>query len=122
VNFAFDPALLADPGVYFVTTNNTYSSCLSRGTGLHGLRALFAPSVEWGYYGSRRHRTASTPDSWTTDPQAEVLYPQQLPLHYLRTIYVHEPENADTVASWLGSGIFQGVPQVPVIHRPEVFQ
>lgn len=120
VIFAFEPSLLADPGVHFVTTNNTYTKCLLRGTGVKGLSSLFAPSVEWGWFGHRRYRNASTPEAWTTDPQAEVLYPQQVPLRYLRTIYVHEPEYADTVASWLR--MFDGVPQVPVVYQPEVFR
>ena len=42
VVLAFDASLLADPGVYFVTTNNTYVNCLKRGTGVEGLHALFA--------------------------------------------------------------------------------
>jgi hypothetical protein len=117
---SFDASLLGHPDVQFVTTNNTYTNCLQRGTGVEGLNALFAPSVEWGWQGSRTNRYPGVPDEWTTDPQAEVLYPQQVPIHYLRRIYVHEPENADTVRSWLP--IFQHVPRVPVLHRPEVFR
>jgi len=60
------------------------------------------------------------PDAWTTDPQAEVLYPQKVPIEYLRAIYVRAPEHADTVRSWFP--FFPGVPQVPVECRPEVFQ
>lgn len=120
VVLALDIFLLADPGVYFVTTNNTYSSCLRRGTGADGLDALFAPRVEWGWYGAVKTRYRGMPDAWTTDPQAEVLYPGQIPVSQLRAVYVREAEHADTVSSWFS--IFSGVPRVPVQHRPEVFQ
>jgi ssDNA thymidine ADP-ribosyltransferase, DarT len=52
---ALDPCLLADPGVQFCTTNNTYPS-VRRGTGVSGLEAMFADSIEWGYYGYHKHR------------------------------------------------------------------
>lgn len=116
----FDASLLADPGVYFVTTNNTYANCLRRGTGVDGLRALFADSVEWGWYGDRCRRYPGMPDSWTTDPQAEVLYPGQVPVAWLRAVYVREDEHADTVGGWFQ--FFPAVPRVPVEHRPEVFR
>ena len=34
VVLAFDTSLLADPGVHFVTTNNTYTAALGRGIGV----------------------------------------------------------------------------------------
>lgn len=117
---AFDPAVLADPGVYFVTTNNTYSGCLRRGTGVEGLRRLFASSVEWGWYGARVTRYAGMPDAWTTDLQAEVLYPMRVPLRHLRAIYIYEEEHADTIRSWYP--FYPTVPRVPVVHKPEVFR
>lgn len=116
---AFDVSLLADSGVYFVTTNNTYTSCLQRGTGVQGLRALFADSVEWGYYGSRKHRYPGMPKAWTTDSQAEVLYPGQVSVDRLRAVYVRQEEHADTVRGWLA--IFPQVSRVPVECRSEVF-
>ena len=120
VVFALDASLLADPGVHFVTTNNTYTSCLRRGTGVEGLRALFADSVEWGHYGDRKYRYPGMPAAWPTDPQAEVLYPGQVPVDRLRAIYVREVEHADTVRGWFP--FFPHVPAVPVEHRPEVFR
>jgi hypothetical protein len=117
---AFDPDVLAAPGVYFVTTNNTYTKCLKRGTGVAGLRALFANGVEWGHYGSISTRYPGMPDRFPTDKQAEVLYPGRVPLQMLRAIYVREEERADTVAGWLGC--FPQAPRVPVVHRPEVFR
>jgi hypothetical protein len=117
---AFDVDLLADQDVYFVTTNNTYTNCLLRGTGVSAMERMFAQSVEWGWYGSRKTRYAGMPDAWTTDPQAEVLYPDRVPLHHLRAAYVYEEEHSDTVRSWFS--FYPKVPRVPVVYRPEVFR
>jgi hypothetical protein len=116
---AFDVSLLADPDVHFVTTNNTYTNCLKRGTGVEGLRALFARSVEWGWQGSHMTRYPGMPDTWTTDPQAEVLYPGQVSIERLRAVYIRREEHADTIRSWFP--IFNRQP-VPVLFRPGVFQ
>lgn len=115
----FDPAILAHPNVVFATTNNTYRACVKRDTGMNGLEALFAPSIEWGWRGSVHTRTADTPSWWTTDPQAEVLYPDNVDLQYLRAVYVRDPDHIDTVRSWFG--IFQAIRRVPVAYKPEVF-
>lgn len=118
VVLAFDASLLADPDVHFATTNNTYTRCLKRGTGLEGLRALFAESVEWGWFGHRKYRKPGMPDAWTTDPQAEVLYPGEVPVSKLRAIYVLEGEHADAVRAMIS---FFPAPPVPVLHKPGVF-
>lgn len=117
---SFDPVLLAHPGVHFTTTNNTYSGCVQRGQGAADLEALFAPSVEWGWRGSRKHRFNGIPKSWTTDPQAEVLYPGQVPLGLLRAIYVREEDRLDDVRSLLA--VFRNVAPVTVACKPEVFR
>lgn len=116
---AFDVSLLTHPGIYFTTTNNTYPSA-QRGTGIHGLHALFADSVEWGYYGCYQSRYPGMPNAWTTDPQAEVLYPEPVSIGLLRALYLREPEHIDHVAGLMS--IFPAVPRVPILHRPEVFQ
>ncbi|WP_432830505.1 DarT ssDNA thymidine ADP-ribosyltransferase family protein [Dactylosporangium sp. CA-092794] len=117
---AFDVSMLSDPGVYFTTTNNTYHGCVKRGTGIEGLRELFADSVEWGYHGSRKTRYRGLSAAWTTDPQAEVLYPGELSIKKLTAVYVRDGENLDHVNGLLG--IFPNVPSVPVAVKPEVFQ
>lgn len=117
---AFDVEILAHPGVYFTTTNNTYTFCVKRGERVDALRRLFAESVEWGWYGSRKTRYPGMPDEWTTDPQAEVLYPAQLSLEFLRSIYVREEERIDDVNGLFG--VFPSLQRVPVTLRPEVFQ
>nr|WP_272956584.1 DarT ssDNA thymidine ADP-ribosyltransferase family protein [Kribbella solani] len=115
----FDATLLAHAGITFATTNNVYP-VVQRGTGLAGLQALFNDVVPWGYYGSKKYRSAQLPDHYTTDPQAEVLYPRALPVESLRAIYVYEEEDVDAVEALLG--MFPVGPQVNVEHRPEVFQ
>lgn len=116
---AFDPAVLGAPGVQFTTTNNTYHSCVRRGPGVDALEALFAPSVEWGYYGSMMRRWNGMPDAWTTDPQAEILYPNMVPLEHLTAIYVNEPEHVDDVHGI--TRVFPATGSVPVHLKPEVF-
>jgi hypothetical protein len=119
VVLAFDPVILAEPGVWFTSTNNTYP-VVQRAPGLAGLTAMFAPRVPYGYYGSAHTRRATDPDAWTTDPQAEVLYPGKLGTDRLVGIYVHEAEHLDAVKGLLHA--VPGAPQVPVMHKPEVFQ
>lgn len=116
----FSPEVLAHEDVHFVTTNNTYTSSLRRGTGADALEALFAPAVEWGHYGSVRHRKPSTPDNQPTDPQAEVLYPHQLSLVHLTGIYVPQEDLIDEVMTW--QAFFPPFQSVPVEYRPEVFE
>ncbi|MFT7840689.1 DarT ssDNA thymidine ADP-ribosyltransferase family protein [Saccharothrix sp. BKS2] len=116
---AFDVEILGHPDVQFVTTNNVYP-CAERAPGVEGFEAVFKPSVEWGKYGSRKVRLGSTPNNVPTDPQAEVLYPGRISLDWLRAIYLREEEHTDYVASL--SGIFTGMPDVPVLHKPEVFR
>jgi hypothetical protein len=116
---SFEASVLADPGVYFTTTNNTYSSCVKRAEGVEGLRAMFEDGIEWGYYGSRVWRYSSTLDSWPTDPQAEILYPQSLSLDRLQAIYVPRVEYVAEVQSLFG--VFPDY-QVPVLHEPGVFR
>jgi hypothetical protein len=114
----FDREILAHPGVAFTTTNNGYS-VVRRATGVAGLRELFADEVvTWR---NRRpttlDRTALTP-SQTTCPQAEALYPDAVDTAWLRTIYVPQPELADTVQGWFEATLHQ---PVDVIYDPEAF-
>lgn len=115
---AFDPGILGAPDVWFTTTNNTYPVA-DRATGAAGFEALFAPRVPWGRFGSIRIRAPHDKPSWTTCPQAEVLYPGKLSTGRLTGIYVHEAEHVDAVAGLLEA--VAGAPRVPVVHQPEVF-
>jgi hypothetical protein len=117
---SFGTAILEHDDVVFTTTNNSYTGCVERDGGLSGLKALFAPSVEWGYFGNHKRRYDSMPASWTTDPQAEVLYPEQLSIEHLQAIYVLDGEHVDYINGLFG--VFSGVPHVPVAVRPKVFQ
>lgn len=83
VILTFGPEILGDPGVVFCTTNNIYPAAQRR-EGVHGFEQLFGASVD-GRYGRPTKRTSEPPNR-TTDPQAEVLYPFELPLTHLRAI------------------------------------
>jgi hypothetical protein len=113
---SFDPAILAHPGVHFVTTNNMYSGAI-RENGPSGLLRLFAPRVTlWN--GNVAVRSEELPDSFTTCGQAEVLYPSELPMKHLRRIYTVRDEDADEVHAQL-SGI--GFREVEVLVEPDKF-
>ncbi len=115
VVLAFDPELLGDPGVVFATTNNIYSACC-RQESLDGFENLFADKVRGRY--ERLHTRIGKPPNWPTDRQAEVLYPRQVPLEYLRRIDVQLEDVVDDIHGILG-GLHLSI---PVRHAPEVFE
>ena len=93
----FGPEILGDPGVVFCTTNNAYEVA-HRCAGLQGFEQMFVERVPWGHlesvclrYGIESNRT--------TDPQAEVLYPFELPLDHLHTITVRDEETYEAVVA-----------------------
>ncbi len=113
----FDREVLSHDGVVFATTNNGYS-VVSRASGIEGLRALFADRVTtWRSGRIELDRSALSPNQ-TTCPQAEALYPESLDTSWLRTIYVPQPELADTVEGWFA---VTGHTRVDVVADPEVF-
>jgi hypothetical protein len=116
---SFDPVILTHPGVHFTTTNNTYTATVRRATGRDGLADMFSDKVPWGHYGAVDSRREDTPRHWTTNEQAEVLYPGELPLTYLRAVYVADPEHIDDANTWIRG--FSTVPTVSVNHRAEIF-
>ena len=95
---SFDPTLMEHEGVYFATTNNGYEHCI-RGEGREGLEALFVPSVrrKGTWLASRGSREPKLP----TCQQAEVLYPAEVAVDYLRHVYVQTDEDSDRVRGWL---------------------
>jgi len=115
---AFDPSIMAHDGVHFVTTNNAYWQHLRRGIGAESLDALFADEVQ-GIYGKPIRRVAGMPDTWTTDVQAEVLYPSSVSTKFLKSIYVRTGQEADDVAGLLAA---LQHPEVPIRLAPEMFQ
>jgi hypothetical protein len=115
---AFDVAILGHPGVTFADSNNAYP-ITKRGVGVAGLAALFADTVMWGNFGTPARRTKYTPLNMPTHDQAEVLYPGQVSLQWLRHIYVPDEEHLDYVACLHKS--FPALPSVPVRCNPEVF-
>ncbi len=95
---AFDPIIATHEGVYFTTTNNSYEFC-KRESGLVGFNDLFTPVIDRkiGWKALRALRPAHL----ATCEQAEVLYPEQIPLKYLRSIYVRTEEHHDLVKGCL---------------------
>lgn len=115
---AFDPVVLTHEGVQFVTTNNAYGQHLFRGPGPESLERLFADTVA-GIYGKPIPRTPNLPANWTTDRQAEVLYPRELSTKHLLKIYVRNQEDEDSVAGLLGS---LGQTAIPLLVAPDLFE
>lgn len=114
---AFDPVLLTHSGVHFVTTNNAYWQHLNRGTGAPSLARLFDREVK-GIYGTAIQRTDGMPACWTTDVQAEVLYPKAVPTTFLKGIYVRTQAEADSVAGKIAALQHENV---PIVVCPERF-
>ena len=116
---SFDVAVLDTPGTIFTTTNNKYEAVCQRGTGVAGFEAMFQQEVPWGYRGSVRQRHQHTPDSRTTDPQAEVLLPGELSAQALQAVYVREPEQGYVVTAWADA---YGMPEPTVVVDPSKFE
>jgi len=112
----FDPVLMTHGGVVFATTNNSYEFC-ARTRELEGFNALFSAVVRrkrpsWSV--GRGNRGTHLP----TCEQAEVLYPGQIPVSYLRRIYVRQEEHQDLARGWVQE--FHQ-PQIEVVLSEEKF-
>lgn len=115
VVLSFKPHLLGDPGVVFATTNNIYPSC-HRAEGLPGFLQMFDEVVHGRY--SFKHTREGLQSHFTTDRQAEVLYPGELSIRYLQRIDVQVEAIVDDIEGALGGlGL-----SVPVRFAPEVFE
>ena len=111
----FGPEILGDGGVVFSTTNNIYPAA-RRGRGLPGFERMFAPKVS-GWYGRPVVR-GDRPPNQTTDPQAEVLYPFELPLTHLHTVTVADDDGYEAVEAALSH-----FPHAPKINMdPKAFR
>lgn len=115
---SFDPVILTHHEVFFVTTNNAYWMHLERSRGVEGLERMFAEKVR-GKFGYWINRTTDMPINWTTDPQAEVLYPHELSTDHLRKVYVPTSADEDSVVAVLAT---LEHPQIVVEVRPDLFQ
>lgn len=114
---SFDPVILTHPGVVFATTNNIYPSN-RRSWGAPGLAALFAPEVE-GLY-QRKYTREGLAQNQPTDRQAEVLYPDAVPIEHLQRVYVSTSEHRGEILA-MYSG-FNVAHEPPVVIAPEVFR
>ena len=100
VIMGFEPEVMAHDDVHFSTTNNIYPE-VRRSSGPVGLEALFASVVprKPAWLAHRRTRAEHLP----TCEQAEVLYPKGLPMEFLRTVYVREGDQADSIYAMLSN-------------------
>lgn len=114
----FGPAILADPGVVFCTTNNAYDN-VRRCAGIKGFEQMFAPMVPWGHFGTVDNRQGQgRAHNQTTNPQAEILYPFELSLDHLHTITVADEDTYDAAKD-----IIHYFPhQAHVAIKPEAFR
>lgn len=119
VILSFEAKILLNEGVTFTSTNNVYHDCVVRGTGADGLEAMFSPSVEWGYYGSKKFRGVYHLPQDPTDNQAEVLYPKQVSVDYLKKIYVICDEDQDHVCGLIAA---LKAPAIDILVAPEKFE
>jgi hypothetical protein len=115
---SFDPEILDHDGVVFATTNNSYVEVCRRAGGVEGFADLFSQEVPWGHYGSVHTRNSGTPRNWTTDIQAEVLYPTAIPIGYLQRIYVQLADHRRLIKAWC-SAFEVAEPDIEV--QPEMF-
>ncbi len=90
-----DPACLEKEGVVFTTGNAASSYVRAHGSasGIDGLKALYADSVASGNLNGTRVdvRSASLGSAYPTNSQAEVLFPEEIPLSCIKT-FVFEDE------------------------------
>ena len=90
---AFDPIILTHDRVFFTTTNNIYPS-VKRGTGEAAIEAMFDTPV-FGRYNARIDRPTTLRADYPTCEQAEVLYPGEISISFLRRVYVARHEDHD---------------------------
>jgi hypothetical protein len=116
---SFDPEIISHQGNIFATTNNIYTGC-EHGKGAPGFEAMFAPKVR-EFIGSRTTfvtRPPDLPESYTTCKQAELLYPGEVSVDYLRRIYVRtDTDRAETLAMIAAGKHIR----IPVEVRPDLF-
>lgn len=94
---SFDPSIMTHDGVYFTTTNNMYTG-VRRRIGPVGLESMFSHRIEqWS--GRTVERATGLPANVPTCHQAEVLYPGQVSVNYLRCVYVTQGGDVDQVAA-----------------------
>jgi hypothetical protein len=115
----FSADIMTHGDVLFVTTNNAYEMA-QRAPNVEGLKALFAPSIrqfptKWAT------RSKAHPPNYTTCFQAEVLYPKELPLQYLRRIYVRTEAEYDEASAQVGLLNPQLPADFQIVVAPELF-
>lgn len=113
---AIAPEIACHSGVHFATTNNMYSG-VKRAEGADGLEALYRPKIT-RFSGSVIERPRDFPAAYPTCIQAEVLYPNDIPIEHVQKIYAREAKDIDSL-----KGYFAGfcIDPIPSEVRPELF-
>jgi hypothetical protein len=111
-----DPKIMAHEGVFFSSTNNIFPATV-RSKEYLGLNYLFSDIV-YGRYNKENRRSVNMPLNYTTDVQAEVLYPNPVPLSCVTKILVLKEEHQDILM-----GQQEGLdmePMIPVVVEPNI--
>jgi hypothetical protein len=117
---SFDAEILTHEGVLFATTNNAYAAT-NRAGGEAGLEALFALAVRQ-FPNKVIHRPAGLSGNLPTCAQAEALYPESVPVRYLRRVYVPSGEIADETEAQIAVCAPALSEQFQLVVDPSVFR
>ncbi|NHA68767.1 DarT ssDNA thymidine ADP-ribosyltransferase family protein [Phycicoccus flavus] len=113
----FDPAILAHPDVLFSPGNMGYQG-MTPAAGFDGFTSLFAGRVPYGY-GKTVTRPADRSVGLPTNPQAEVLYPDQVSTEFLTRVTVADDDFAASVEAIVGA---IDHPEVDVVVDSDLFR
>lgn len=119
-----DPVCLQKKGVTFTVGNAASSYVKANGSacGLAGLSAAFAERVITGNsYGLREQTRAGLAPADPTDPQAEVLFPEEIPLPLIKALVVENEEQLRRVKGAIHMNN-PGIILPPLVIRPEDFK
>lgn len=95
---SLDVDIISHEDVVFATTNNIYSN-VSRGRGQEGLERLYEDTIVTQLQCGKPHaiekRYSTMPEAWPTCRQAEVLYPGEISIKHLNTVYCRTDDDRE---------------------------
>ncbi len=120
-----DPICLEKDGVIFTTGNAASSYVRTHGTqsGLSGLQALYADSVVSGavYNLHMETRSASLSPAYPTNQQAEVLFPEEIPIPLIKALVFENDQKRTLAHAALVTDNNSGIEMPPCIVRASDF-
>jgi hypothetical protein len=117
---SFAPEIMTHPGVVFTTTNNAYDDYVERGVDVDGFEALFTQRIRQ-FSSKWVTRSKSLPLCHTTCHQAEVLYPEGVPIRYLQRVYLYSEDNYHEVQAQIGLCAPSFAGKIELVVKPELF-